>query len=295
VAIDVTGPFANAPHHQRFIVVLIDYTSSFPEILLTGDITSRKIINWLKQVFARFGNPAMLTSDNGSNFVSEEFQQFLCTRDIIHHRVPVYNPERNGKVEVFNRYLKHGVQTFEAAHKPFHEGIEELLFNYRATAPTAHEDSPAKRLFGREMRQNFQPNNCPRFSSVPKQQNDNHAPPLQAGPFKVADLVRKRLQNVPKGSSPFSSPWRVTEVLGAYTYKLDDGQVWNAKNLVKYVPKQRHDVDIVADNDQQTPGPAPILPAPPQLPHAPATRQPQDTPRQSQRHNKGVPPRRYWE
>ena len=30
LAVDITGPFANVPQHQRFIVVLIDYTTSFP-------------------------------------------------------------------------------------------------------------------------------------------------------------------------------------------------------------------------------------------------------------------------
>ena len=40
LATDIMGSFANAPQHQRFILVLIDYTMSFPEVLLTGDITS---------------------------------------------------------------------------------------------------------------------------------------------------------------------------------------------------------------------------------------------------------------
>ncbi len=279
LAIDVTGPFANAPNHQRFIVVLIDYTSSFPEVLLTGDITSRKIITWLKSVFARFGNPSILVSDHGTNFTSDEFKQFLRARDIIHHPVPVYNPERNGKVEAFNKYIKHGVQTFQATHKPFSEGIEELLFNYRATAPTAHEDSPAKRLFGHDIRQNFQPNICTRTSNIHEMaaQSEQQQPTTKCavqGLYKTGDLVRKRKPIVPKGTSPFTSPFKITAILGNYTYKLDDGQIWNAKNLVRYVPKQRQDVQIVADDQ--------LMPAPEQ-------------PRRSDRHNKGVPPRRYRE
>ena len=288
VAIDITGPFANAPQHQRFIVVLIDYTTAFPEALLTGDITSHRIIKWLKTIFGRFGNPSVLVSDNGPSFKSDEFSQFLKSRDILHHPVPVYNPERNGKVEAFNRYLKYGIQTFEAAHTKFDEGIEELLFSYRATPLTPTGDSPAKKLLGHDIRTNYQPNthvltpvaqspSC-ETQPTPSQQ----APlPLQRGPYSVGDLVRKRKQFVPKGTSPFTSPFKVTEVLGQYTYRLDDGQVWNVKNLVKYVrPQRRQEVAIELDAPCE-PGPLTAAPRPPR--------------RQSARQNKGVLPRRYRE
>ncbi len=44
VGLDISGPFANAPGHQKFIVTIIDYTSNFPECLLTTDIRSSRII-----------------------------------------------------------------------------------------------------------------------------------------------------------------------------------------------------------------------------------------------------------
>ena len=84
LAIEITGPFAKAPQHQRFILVLVDYTTSFPEVLLTGDITSQRLITRMKSVFELFGNPDALVSDNASNFTSEEFTQFLRSRDILH-------------------------------------------------------------------------------------------------------------------------------------------------------------------------------------------------------------------
>ena len=38
---------------------------------------------------------------------------FLSSRDIKHETIEVYNLQQNGIVEGFNRYLKHGVQTFQ--------------------------------------------------------------------------------------------------------------------------------------------------------------------------------------
>ena len=156
LAIDITGPFDNAPHNMKFIVVLIDYYSKFPEILCTTDITSARIIKWLKEIFARYGNPIRLVSDNGPQFISSEFINFLHARDIEHERSPVYHPQHNGLVEVFNRYIKHGVQTFQASSTQWSDGLHDLLFHFRATSPTPDGKSPAELLFSRKLRMDFE-------------------------------------------------------------------------------------------------------------------------------------------
>ena len=84
IAIDITGPFFNAPHNKRYIVCIIDYCSRFPEVLLTSNTTSANIISWLESVFSRFGNPESLVSDNSSQFTSVEFEGFLKSRNIEH-------------------------------------------------------------------------------------------------------------------------------------------------------------------------------------------------------------------
>ena len=246
IGIDICGPFANAPQHQRFVTVVIDYHSGFPEVLLSGEITSTRIIRWLTEIFARYGNPSIIVSDNGRQFVSEEFKSFLRHRDILHWTAAVYNPQQNGKVEAFNRFLKHGVQTFNTAKKAFEDGIQELLFSYRATCPTSDRPSPAELLFGRRIRTNFEPASRKEEEKPLQQQEEQSRQPVQTftpireqqlprfrGPYKVNDLVRVRLPHVQKGYSPFSSPRKIIEVLGNYTYRLSDGQVWNARRLVR--------------------------------------------------------------
>ena len=133
--------------------------------------------------------------------------------------------------------LKHGIQTFGAAHKKFNDGIEELLFNYRSTPLKPNDDSPVKQLLGYNIRTNYQP--C--FYIPPEQlfqemQQEQQTKPslLYRGPYNVGVLVRKRKPIVPKGTSLFTSPFTVIEVIGNYTYCLDDHQIWNAKNLVRY-------------------------------------------------------------
>lgn len=50
--------------------------------------------------------------------------------------------------------------------------------------------------------------------------------------FRVGDLVRvKKPGKVPKGNPAFSPPTRITQQVGRWTYRLEDGKVWNASKL----------------------------------------------------------------
>ncbi len=67
MGLDILGPFVDAPANQEYIVIVVDYASNYPEYLLTSDIHSGHIVKWLEMVFAQFGNPDELVSDNGCN------------------------------------------------------------------------------------------------------------------------------------------------------------------------------------------------------------------------------------
>lgn len=52
------------------------------------------------------GFPKEIVSDNGKQFVSAEFENFLKSCGIKHTRVSPYFARSNGKLERFHRYLK---------------------------------------------------------------------------------------------------------------------------------------------------------------------------------------------
>ncbi|MCP4995595.1 MAG: DDE-type integrase/transposase/recombinase, partial [Gammaproteobacteria bacterium] len=99
----VTGPFYNGRY--EYLVVCIDYHSRCPEVLDTKDTTSTAIIKWLDIVWGRNGNPTGLVTNNGPQFISREFQNYLKGKDIHHYTTPVCHPQENGLTEVFNRTL----------------------------------------------------------------------------------------------------------------------------------------------------------------------------------------------
>ncbi|GFR72931.1 retrovirus-related Pol polyprotein from transposon 297 [Elysia marginata] len=126
VAIDVTGPFLIAPQLSKFLVVVIDYKSKFPEVLMFPPITSWKVIKWLDKVFSRFGAPNELVNDDAAQFTSAEFDSFLKKYNVRHTLTAVYNPQENGCV-----------QAFHANRVGWAPGIQALPLNYRETAATA--------------------------------------------------------------------------------------------------------------------------------------------------------------
>ena len=89
----------------------VDYTMGWPEVLSRASFKARDIIDWLDaDVFSRYGLLRALVTDNGPQFISQEFWDYLQTNDIHHLRTAVYNPTENGLVERFNRTLKTMVQ-----------------------------------------------------------------------------------------------------------------------------------------------------------------------------------------
>ena len=63
----------------RTLLIISDYYSNYIEVARITSITSRSIIKELKAVFARFGIPEVLVTDNGTQFSSAEFSVFART------------------------------------------------------------------------------------------------------------------------------------------------------------------------------------------------------------------------
>ncbi len=122
--------------------------------------------------------------------------------------------------------------------------------------------------------------------------------PKSRDPYLVGDWVRFRKPHVMKGKCPYSDPLRVTKVLGNWTYRLANGQKWNARKLRRYFPPEEINPDV---NPVQIPCNVPPTAEveweeifiPIALPAAPAQAPiPVRPPRRSQRVNFGIPPNR---
>jgi transposase InsO family protein len=112
---------------------VIDYYSRFPEVEIVRSITSATIINKLRKIFAVHGICNEIVSDNGSQFVSEEFKSYLEELGIKHTRITPYWARANGLVENFNKSLKKAIRVAPAENKNWHNKLYTFLLQYRNT------------------------------------------------------------------------------------------------------------------------------------------------------------------
>lgn len=113
IAIDLMGPLPSGD----YLLVVIDYFSMYKEIKICRKITSAEIISQLKDTFCRVGNPLSITSDNGKQFVSEEFKSFCAERNITMFNSIPYWPQQNGEVERQNRDILKRLKISQAEKK----------------------------------------------------------------------------------------------------------------------------------------------------------------------------------
>ena len=108
IDIDYAGPYKG----EMFLVV-VDAYSKWLEVHRMKSVTPTATIEKLREMFATHGLPATLVSDNGSNFTSSEFKEFMKKNGIKHIKVPPYHPASNGLAERAVRIFKEGYKKME--------------------------------------------------------------------------------------------------------------------------------------------------------------------------------------
>ena len=91
-------------------LIVVDACTKWIEAIPTASATSSATIKILKTIFARFGLPELVVSDNGQCFVSEEFKSFLSTNGIKQLTSAPYHPSSNGLAERAVQVVKAGLK-----------------------------------------------------------------------------------------------------------------------------------------------------------------------------------------
>ncbi|KFD59941.1 hypothetical protein M514_07281 [Trichuris suis] len=144
--VDLAGPFKNL---NWFVIV--DAYSKWLDVIPLRNTLSATIIKHCRRLFATFGLPRYIVSDNGPQFVSEEFTTFCRSNNIVHVRTTPYHPKTNGLAERAVRTFKERLaKAGEASEMEL--CLQRFLFSYRNTPHATTGRSPAELLIGRRLR-----------------------------------------------------------------------------------------------------------------------------------------------
>ena len=256
VAVDIAGPFPVSAAGNRYIVVLIDYFSKWPEAFPVPNQEAETVARVLVDgVFCRFGVPEEMHSDQGRNFESILFRECCQLLGVRKTRTTPLHPESDGMVERFNRTLvqemakrcRHGQADWDLY-------IPSILLAYRTAEHEATGYTPAQLMMGRDLRVPVDmlferpPDTQPvctaeyvktqrdRMASIRaqtaanlkvsaetmKQRVDTKATmePLEEGDQVWLYNPQRKKGLSPKLSSPWDGPFSVVQRLSSVTYRI---------------------------------------------------------------------------
>ena len=131
-----------------YVLVVIDDYSRFPEVEIVHSASAKTVLPKLDRVFAAYGVPQVVKSDNGPPFNGHEFAQFADYLGFKHRRVTPLRPEANGEVERLMKTFGKVIRTTSN----WKQQMYQFLRNYRETPHCTTGVAPATALLGRPIR-----------------------------------------------------------------------------------------------------------------------------------------------
>jgi Integrase zinc binding domain/Integrase core domain len=153
IGIDFVGPLPETEEGNRYILVMVDYFTKWPEVRATKRADAKTVVKFLyEEVICRHGPPVHIHSDRGTHFVNQLVEGLSEKFRMRHHRSTPYRPQANGQVERFNRTLCEALAKQTEGVEDWDEYIQPTLFAYRIAPLRATGMTPFFLIYGREPR-----------------------------------------------------------------------------------------------------------------------------------------------
>ncbi|KAG6929127.1 hypothetical protein G0U57_006262, partial [Chelydra serpentina] len=100
--------------------------------------------------FSHFGLPEQLVSDNGPQFIAQEFRNFIKANGIHHITSAPYHPSTNGLAERCVQTMKQALKSARGQHS-IQKRLDTFLLSYRNTPHATTKASPAFLMMRRQL------------------------------------------------------------------------------------------------------------------------------------------------
>ena len=131
------------------MLVVMDYFSRYPEVEIVSSTSATESITRWKKIMATHGLIRELRTDNGPPFNSQEWAEYLQSKNTKHRRITPRWPQANGEVERFMRTLLKVVRIPQAERQNIERALYSFLAEYRLTPHSTIGVSPSELCIGR--------------------------------------------------------------------------------------------------------------------------------------------------
>jgi len=114
-------------------LVVVDAHSKWLEVIPMTTTTASRTIEELRKLFATHGLPEQLVSDNGPQFITDEFGVFMRNNGDKYIKSAPYHPATNGLVECFVQTFKQALCAALTDKKSISWKLANFLLAYRST------------------------------------------------------------------------------------------------------------------------------------------------------------------
>ena len=121
---------------SSMFLVVVDAHTKWLEVIPMTTTSAEKTIEVLHTLFASYGLPQKLVSDNGPQFTASSFEEFLSANGVQHLKSPPYHPATNGEAERFVQTFKHSLKASRNESGTLAAKLSQFLLKYR-TIPHA--------------------------------------------------------------------------------------------------------------------------------------------------------------
>ena len=131
---------------------MVDTYSKWLDVEIVSHCDTKNTTLCLSKWFSQYGIPIQSISGNGTQFTSQEFENFIKTLGIKHIRTASYHRSSNGQAERYVQIVKNGLESNYCNNKTLKERLFDFLTSYRSTPHTVTNGTPAEMFIGRNIR-----------------------------------------------------------------------------------------------------------------------------------------------
>lgn len=150
--IDFMGGYPRTAKGNTHILTILDHFSKFVFLKPLTKASAQKVVDFLETfVFDCFGVPEFIHSDNGQQFHSKIFQDFLRMYGVTHVATGTHHPQANA-VERVNRTILQRIRSLiDDNHKDWDKDLSKIECSLRSEKHSSTGLAPYFCVFGNEM------------------------------------------------------------------------------------------------------------------------------------------------